>query len=301
MKILITATLLIFGSITLKAQSDSTFIMEPLSEEAFEVMRLFFNYDKEFPLETEILEITDKEDFKMEKIVFNSTHENRVSSILALPKTGNEPFPCVFLLHGAGKTKEGWFEESSNYFGVAQGLLASGYAVMMLDAKFFGERESKNDYEKPGYFIFEKHWRYIERDVMVQTTVDYRRAIDYLESRPDINSSKIGAIGSSMGAMMTFFLTGTEPRVKVAVAKATPNLQRKYSANSAYNFASAIKTQPFLMLMGRNDKWNGVKASRQMFDLISSPTKELIFYDSGHHLPEEWKDESIKWIQKYLK
>lgn len=103
-----------------------------------------------------------------------------------------------------------------------------------------------------------------------------------------------------MGAMMTFFLTGTEPRVKVAVAKSTPNLQRKYSANSAYNFASAIKTQPFLMLMGRSDKWNGVKGSRQMFDLVSSPTKELIFYDSGHHLPEEWKEEAINWIKKNL-
>lgn len=178
--ITITITLLIFGSINLKAQSDSTFVMEPLSEEAFEVMRLFFTYDMEFPLEAEILEMTDKEGFTIEKITFNSIHENRVPSILAIPKTGNSPFPCVFLLHGAGKTKEGWFEDSSNYFGVAQGLLASGYAVMMLDAKFFGERESKNDYEKPGYFIFEKHWQYIERDVMVQTTVDYRRAIDYL-------------------------------------------------------------------------------------------------------------------------
>ena len=309
LKTTISLILLLFLSITLVAQSDdtfindSTFIAEPLSPEAFEVMRLFFTYDKEFPLEVAIIETTNNEEYSVEKIEFNSVHENRVPGILAVPKTDNAPFPCVLLLHGAGAggAKENWFDESDNYFGVAQGLLVSGYAVMMLDAKFFGERKSENEYENPLYFIREKQWRNIERDMLVQTTIDYRRAIDYLETRNDINASKIGVIGSSMGAMTTFLLTGVEPRVKVAVAKAAPNIQRKYSANSPYNFATAIKTQPFLMLAGKSDPFSGFYGSQQMFDLVTSTTKELIFYDSGHQLPEEWKEESIKWIQKYLK
>ena len=288
-------------SIASIAQSDSTFVAEALSSEAFEVMRLFFTYDKEIPLEAAIIKTTDQEGYKLEKIEFNSVHENRVPGILAIPKTGKAPFPCVLLLHGAGKTKDAWWVESDNHFGLAQKLLASGYAVMMLDAKYFGERKSENEYYSPSVFIFEKHWRYLERDLMVQTTIDYRRSIDYLETRSEIDATKIGAIGSSMGAMMTFFLTGVEPRVKVAVAKATPNIQRKYSANSAYNFAAAIKTQPFLMLMGKDDPWSGVKGSKQMFDLVSSSTKELIFYESGHQLPEEWKEQATNWVKKYLK
>ena len=307
-KTTISLILVLYSSFTLRAQNDETFvndssfIEEPLSLEAFEVMRLFFTYDKEFPLEAVVTETTDTVGYTLEKIKFNSVHENRVPGILAIPNTGTTPFPCVLLLHGAGNnSKESWWIESNSYFGLAQNLLATGYAVMMLDAKFFGERKSENEYENPSYFIFKKQWRNIERDMLVQTTIDYRRAIDYLETRTEIDSAKIGAIGSSMGAMTTFLLTGVEPRVKVAVAKAAPNIQRKYSANSAYNFAAAIKNQPFLILAGKSDPWSGVHGSQQLFNLVASPKKELIFFDSGHQFPDEWKDEAVNWIKLYLK
>ena len=298
-----TVLLLLLGTTNLYAQSDSTFIMEPLNKEAFEVMRLFFSYDKDVPLDAVTMEKKDETGYTYEKIIFNSVHENRVPGILAIPKAGNAPYPCVLLLHGAGKSKESWWTPTDEYnYLVAQPLISAGYAVLMLDAKYFGDRKSENENYSPSVFIFQKHWKYIERDVMVQTTIDYRRAIDYLETRPEINATKIGAIGSSMGAMMTFFLTGVEPRVKVAVAKATPNIRRKYSANSPYNFASAIKSQPFLMLMGKSDPNSGGSyATQQLYNLVSSPTKNLILYDSGHMLPDEWKEEAVNWIKKYLK
>ena len=56
------------------------------------------------------------------------------------------------------------------------------------------------------------------------------------------------------------------------------------------------------MLMGKNDERNYTEESAsQLYNLIDSNTKDLVFFNSGHMLPEEWTSHTTKWIDKYLK
>jgi predicted esterase len=200
-------------------------------------------------------------------------------------------------------SKEEWWKENSFSSGgqLTSKLLQAGFAVLSLDAVYHGERTANNDFESAGVFTFEKGWLYRTRDMIVQSTIEYRRSIDYLATRKDIDTSKIGMIGYSMGGMMTFILSAVDPRIKVSVASVTPILKDKYSVIAVHNFAPYITDQAFLLLMGNEDKFNyTTEEAQHLYDLILSKDKELEFYESGHRLPVEWTDKAADWIKKYL-
>jgi cephalosporin-C deacetylase-like acetyl esterase len=267
-------------------------------------MHQFFNYDKDIPLQANIVERIDEPGYGREKIVFNGTRNSRVPGYLAIPKNGAAPYPCVLQLHGIGDSKEGWWEDNSFSSGgqLTKQLLELGFAVLSLDAEYHGERLSNNDFESANVFTFQKGWYLRARDMIVQSVIEYRRAVDYLATRKDIDTSRIGMIGYSMGGMMAFNLTAVDPRIKVSVTCVTPILKEQHSAMAAFNFAPHITTQPFLMLIGDTDERNYSKEdAQQLHGFITSPTKELVVYESGHKLPAEWTKRATQWMEKYLR
>ena len=54
---------------------------------------------------------------------------------------------------------------------------------------------------------------YTMRDAWVQSVIDVRRAVDYLQSRTDIDPAKIGYLGFSQGAMLGSVVVGVEARI----------------------------------------------------------------------------------------
>lgn len=55
----------------------------------------------------------------------------------------------------------------------------------------------------------------------MQSTVEHRRIIDYLATRPKIDTTRIGATGYSIGGIVTFYPAAVESRIKVAVPYGT--------------------------------------------------------------------------------
>lgn len=293
--------ILLFISKISTAQQDSTFVMKPIGPEAYEVMSKFFSYDKTIPLESMIVERLNETEYIREKIVFQGVNDNRVPGYLTLPTAGSAPYPCVLLLHGLNGSKDNWWNDDRSPGRMIEKLIEFGYAVLSLDAKYHGERIAFNNYESPAIFAFQKRWNMRSNYMTVQTVREYRRAIDYLETRDEIDASKIGVIGYSMGGFQTFSLTAVEPRVKVSVACVTPNIEESYSPKAAYHFAPYIENKPFLMLMGKDDPFYTIEEAQQLHEFIGSDVKEITFYNSGHRLPVEWNERAIEWMEKYLK
>lgn len=288
----------------LKAQEETPFLMNPIDSESFEVMSKFFDYDKGIPLEARIVDKNDQTKYVREKIVFRGTRNSRVPGYLAIPKNGNGPYPCVLLMHGISDSKESWWKDNSFNSGgqLTKQLIDAGFAVLALDTEYHGERLVNNDYESPDVFIFQKGWFLRARDMIVQSVIEYRRAMDYLSTREEIDSTQFGVIGYSMGGMMVFNLAAIDSRVKVAVASVTPILKEPSSALAAYNFAPYIRDQSFLMLMGESDNRNYSKIeAQQLYNFIKSKNKVLTFFESGHELPSEWTKKASEWMFNYLK
>ncbi len=292
--------MVIFAANALKAQDINATNMSPIGSEAFEVMRQFYDYDQAVPLDARIIEQVDLPGYIREKIIFYG-QRNTVPGYLATPKNGSAPYPIILLLHGITSSKESWWEEHSTMWQLTENLLASGYAVLTLDAEYHGERSGNNPFNSP-IDLLENEWFVRLRDVMIQSVIDYRRAMDYLAMRADIDASRIGTVGYSMGGIMTFILSAVDTRIGAAVSCVSPIVTVPYLPTAVQNFAPFIEQTPFLMLMGKTDDRNyTVESAEQLCRLIGNHTKDLIFFDSGHMLPPAWTDYAKKWIYNHLK
>lgn len=282
--------------------------IERLGEEAAKAQQQFYEYDNTIPLEPRIVEKIERDGTVREKIVFRGAQGFLVPGFLEYPAGERGPYPCVLLLHGWSGSKEHWWRDGGYISGgnVRTAFLSAGYAVLALDAQIHGDRISQNDFAPVNHFVDpaagkdQRKGYFTLTEIYVQTTRDYRRAIDYLETRKEIIGSRIGMLGYSMGGTQTFLLTGVETRIKASVACCTPAERSKWSQVAPQNFAAGIGDRPFLMIMGRTDEMCSADHARGLYALIPSPTKELVFIEAGHRLPVDYVPYAIQWMRKYL-
>lgn len=282
-----------------------------IGDEAYQTILQFYQYDKDIPLDPAVVEKQDTAEYVREKIVFRGANDYRVPGYLAIPKVGSPPYPCVLQIHGMTLSKSDFWANDSYHRGnlITKKLLAGGIAVLALDAQYHGERSIYNDFESTAVMLFQQQRINRLRQMVVQTILDYRRAMDYLETRKEIDANRIGLIGYSLGGSMSFVLTGVDSRIKATVSCVSPTLSRQrwpnqqnISAIAPHNFVRAIKERPILMLMGRNDAFNyTVEEASALYDLIKGESKEIVFYESKHRLPEEHVAKAIEWLKHYIR
>ena|GEM_PF-339796 len=285
-----------------------TTVVERLGDEATRALYEIYDYDRTIPLETRLVEKREKEGTIREKVVFRGVQGFLVPAYLEYVVERTGPLPCVLLLHGWSGSKEAFWQDGGYISGgnVRRALLDAGYAVLALDAQIHGDRISQNDFAPVNHFAdpaLDKTPRkgyFTQREIYIQTTRDYRRAIDYLETRPDIIASRIGMLGYSMGGAQTFLLTGVEQRIKTSVAVCVPADRSKFSPIAPQNFTAGIGDRPFLMIMGTTDEMCSLDQARGLYAFIDSSKKELIFIDGGHRLPPDYVPHAIEWIRKHL-
>lgn len=142
-----------------------------------------------------------------EKVVFTSEPGQRVA-MLVFRQAGEAAGrrPAVLVLHGTRGRKEGmesWLKE----------LAGKGFVACATDARWHGEL-AKSDYEDA---IIEAYRTGKGHPWLYETVTDTIRALDYLQTRPDVDAERIGLMGISMGGMNTWLTAAADPRVKVAV------------------------------------------------------------------------------------
>lgn len=270
------------------------------SAEVFQAVSQFYGYDTAEPLNAQVSGKRTMRGYTREKVVFTGTQGRRVPGYLALPANATGPVPVVLLIDGVQGSKERWFTDDSWPRGplVTEGLIAAGIGVFALDAVYHGERAAENDYRTPQFSA-----RPADRDMIVQSIVEQRRGLDYLATRPDVDMTRVGALGLSMGGIMTFALSSMDPRLKAAVAGVTPIRPMKEVIAipiAPMTFAPQI-TIPILTMIGREDGFYSVDDARQLLALIRSPVKDLQIYESGHRLPAEYAARAVAWLSTYLK
>jgi len=281
------------------AQGAAKLPIRAASPEVFQAVSQFYEYDRKAPLQAEVIGKDETPGYRREKIVFTGIQRSRVPGYLALPKRGTGPFPVVMLIDGMAGSKDRWFQEDSWPRGtlVTSALVESGFAVLALDAPYHGERAAENDFRIPQATAG-------QRDMMSRSIVEHRRAMDYLATRPEIDTSRVGALGVSGGGIVTFALAGMDPRIRAAVAGVTPvGMMRAPIAIpiAPHVFAGAITETPFLMIMGRKDFFYTVEEAQQLFETIRSPRKELILYEGDHRPLPEYAAQSAAWFRQHLK
>jgi len=243
-----------------------------------------------------------------QKIVFRGAQGLLVPGYVEYPKAGQKPGPLVLLLHGWSGSKEDWYQDDNYINGgvMRKALLGAGYAILALDAATHGERSHEIDYQHVNAFDDPKaparrnYFTYAE--ISIQTVKDYRRALDFLAERSDLDRNRIGLVGYSMGGMDSFYLLSVEPRIKVAVACVPPLLSIGYGPASPIDYSWGIAQTPFLMLMGRQDGKDDYvgKVEASYHKYVEGPNTKLIWYDQGHKLSAIYVPDALAWLQQHL-
>jgi dienelactone hydrolase len=234
-----------------------------------------------------------------------------VPTLLIKPKSKQGPFPLVVILPGGDGRKDNIVESTAYQSAYTNDLTEKGYAVFSLDVQFHGERKGNNNYRES---LFRNKQINGWRNLVVQTVIDVRRALDYLDTRTEIDVSRVGCIGGSMGGLLTFALTAVEDRISVSVSSVglpwSQNLWKGFewddmpfvqSVIGPQNFAPRINDRPFLMMMATQDRHYSVEDSEELFRLVNSTKKQIIWFESEHSLPRDQQTTSaLNWIYEYL-
>jgi class 3 adenylate cyclase/dienelactone hydrolase len=270
---------------------------EPISDEQFEIYKAYFEYDRT-ELNDEVVSTTENDKgWILEKVEFDAAYDNeRIITYLFLPTNTKPPYQTI--IYGPGSNVL-WQESSNdieNFFEFTAFLefwVRNGRAVIFPVIKgTFERREKTSPFANEGTHQFTS---YITRVIK-----DYRRCLDYMETRDEFDMNKVAFYGMSMGPTLGTYLAAVESRIKTNIfyAGGLKTLNRP-EVNRAY-FLPRIKI-PTLMINGRFDSLFGLEAIINMFNLIGTPEKDkkLVLLDSDHLAPmEDLISESLLWLDQ---
>ena len=218
-----------------------------------------------------------------------------VPALIFLPKRGQPPYQAVVYFPGSSAlTQRDSAQITPRLF---DWIIKSGRAVILPIYKSTFERGDGLESDYPNRTIA---WR----DHVMAWAKDVRRAVDYLESRGDIDRDRVAYMGLSWGAAMAPIYVAVEPRFKAAVLIVGGfYVQHSLPEVDAFNFAPRVRV-PVLLLNGRFDFFYPVDTSQlPMFELFGSPEgqKRRVVYDTGHNIPRPGLiRESLGWLDTYL-
>ena len=191
----------------------------------------------------------------------------RVPLLILRPAKSPGKLPAVIVLHGTGGTKE-----AQRDFLVE--LANRGIIGVAIDARYHGERSGGAGRANAFVAAITRAWKTPagqpqEHPFYYDTCWDLWRTVDYLQTRPDIDGSRIGMIGFSMGGIQTWLAASVDDRIKVAVpAIAVQSFRwsldngawqgRARTIQAAHNAAAADMGEPQVNARVCRELWNKV-------------------------------------------
>ncbi len=163
--------------------------------------------------------VISREGYKVEKVIFESQPKHYVTALLFLPDGGGHkpPFPGVIV--PCGHASEAKAYEAYQTMGAL--LALNGMAALVFDPIDQGER-SQMPSSLPQIWGTAAHTTLGIGSILLGRNTarfeiwDGMRAIDYLQSRPEVDPTRIGCTGNSGGGTQTSYLMALDDRIGAA-------------------------------------------------------------------------------------
>lgn len=173
------------------------------------------------PLNSRVTRSFEREDYRVENIVFESQPGFHVPGNLYIPKKGNPPYPGVLFQMGHSLNGKAAFD----YQRCCLGLVKLGFVVFGFDPMGQGERAyypRENGYMTRLNSADSEHTVPGRQMILIGDTStrlqawDAVRALDFLATHPLVDASKLASTGNSGGATLTMLLAAIDDRLQVA-------------------------------------------------------------------------------------
>jgi eukaryotic-like serine/threonine-protein kinase len=266
---------------------------KPVDDAAFRVYAALHRYDRT-DLAAQTKSVDDsKPYYRRETVTFRAAYGNeRVVAHLYLPKNTAPPYQIVLFVPSGNNF---YFQSIDTLPDPFEFLVRAGRAVLVLAVQGTLERGPSPIRVGPNQL----------RDRLLQWSKDVRRSIDYLETRPEIDTKKLAFYGISYSAAISPTLLAPEPRFKAAVLVSGGVWAPTAAEVDPWNYAPRVKV-PVLMLNGRDDFIFPVdRAQIPLLRALGTPDKDKrhILFDGGHVNLQTRMDligEILRWLDRYL-
>jgi serine/threonine protein kinase/dienelactone hydrolase len=263
---------------------------KPVGDDIFAVYTRQYAYDRT-PLNA-VIETTEEASLWFKQTVaFDAAYGGEwLRAYVFLPKTGLPSYQTVVFFPAA----DAFQLRSSCDMSLAavEFIIRSGCAFLYPVYKGTYERQTREE-TGPNE----------ERDLRIAWSRDLGRAIDYLETRSDIDRTRLAFYGVSAGADAGVTLAALEPRLKTCVLQGTGLANTEAPEIDPMNYAPRVLV-PTLLLNGRYDFGVPVETSqRPLFALLGSAAeqKRHVIFQTGHALPiDDVAREILPWLDRYL-
>jgi dienelactone hydrolase len=281
---------------------------------------------------------TDHDGYVLEKFTFADGLGLTVPGYLFLPMRATGKVPAILYCHWhAGQWDVGKEEMlGHNAAPVAPGptLARLGYAVLGIDACGFGERNGRGPggaAERGGdaELSSSKFSLWAGRTLWGTIVRDDLMALDYLCSRPEVDASRIGVTGISMGSTRSWWIMALDDRPRTAVCVGcmtryqqlilaggmkehgiyyfVPGMLKHFDTEAVIACAAP---RPMLFMTGDRDPGSPVEGIRALEAEVapvygvlgaSDAFESIVFPNTAHvYLPAEW-EKMVAWMGKRLK
>jgi dienelactone hydrolase len=160
---------------------------------------------------------TEKHDgYTLQRLVLDLNGIEPVPALLLIPDKRQKPAPGLLYIHWhAGQYelgKEQLLRGTTVQPAYAPVCAAKGLVTLAIDSWCFGERQHEaNGHQGEEDAFKEMLWR--GRVLFGMMMFDEFQALSYLAGRPEVDPTRLGAFGMSMGATKAWWLAALDPRV----------------------------------------------------------------------------------------
>jgi dienelactone hydrolase len=277
------------------------------------------------PLDVKILAEEKLEKFTRIRLTFAAEKDDRVPAYLLVPTQSNGKLPAMLCLHQTikiGKDEPAGLGGSPN-LQYALHLAERGYVTLAPDYPSFGDYAF--DFKKSRF-----------QSGSMKAIWNNMRAIDLLQSRPEVDPKRIGVIGHSLGGHNAMFTAAFDDRIAAIVSicgftsfakyyggdlrgwssdRYMPLIASNYNSDPKkvpFDFSdivTAFAPRPFLAsapLHDANFEVSGVRdviaSAKPTYQVLGCSEKLQVNYpDCGHDFPADARRTANEFLDRWLK
>jgi formylglycine-generating enzyme required for sulfatase activity len=267
---------------------DKIEVIAAASDEAFAAMLRNFDYSSD-PLNASIDDTISIRNWTRQQISFDRGDGERIELLLYLPDSNASRHRVMIFWPSALAKLLASLDDFRLHLDF---MLRAGWAVAM---PVFEQTFHRGD----GRFV---SYRAVSgRDLTIRHVREMRRAIDYLETRPDMDTESLAFYGFSWGAALGPIALTAEPRLKVAILNQAGVSNSRHYDITISHYLPRVR-QPVLQFNGRFDtNFRYEDSAKPFFDLLGSESKKHVVEPTGHFVPNSVIiGETLAWLDEHL-
>ncbi len=289
------------------------------------------------PLDARVVGRIERDGYTVEKVIFESQPHFLVTALLFLPDAAKFKPPYPGVVEPCGHSSNGKAYKSYQTFGAL--LAINGMAALAFDPLDQGERlqagwEHAHDAADEGTLAIKNVYGHqmigignmlLGRAVARIMIWDTMRAIDYLQSRAEVDPQRIGCAGNSGGGMLTAYMVALDDRVQAAAPSCflnnLPVVLRTIGAQDAEHHTFAALTVgpqqtdflmmrapvPTLICEGTKDffdirgAWQTFRFAKRLYTRLGFAERvDIIENDQPHGYSRVLREAAACWMSRWL-